>query len=168
MKKLTSILLSALLLLTLAACGGNGNGENGTGGGNKEAPDLNQYYEDFMASLGEENQPAMMDLDADMIGQVYPGLENIQTRQAVLKTAMISAVACEFALVELENESDAQTVADIFQARIDYQLEAGAYYPMTQESWEQAEIVTQGNVVALIVIQGEQDRAVEAFNQLFD
>lgn len=54
MKKLTSILLSMTLLLALAACGGNGGG-----GQNKEAPDLNKYYEDFMASLGADNQPAM-------------------------------------------------------------------------------------------------------------
>ena len=32
-------------------------------------------------------------------------------------------VAFEFALVELENEADAKAVADIFQARIDYQIE---------------------------------------------
>lgn len=58
MKKLTSILLSMTLILTLAACGGGGNG-----GQNKEAPDLNQYYEDFMASLGADNQPAMGDVE---------------------------------------------------------------------------------------------------------
>lgn len=38
---------------------------------------------------------------------------------------------------------------------------------MTLEGWEQAEIVTQGNVVALIVAQGSQDQAVDAFNALF-
>ena len=42
-----------------------------------------------------------------------------------------------------------------------------AVYPMTLEGWEQAEIVTQGNVVALIVAQGSQDQAVDAFNALF-
>ena len=161
MKKLTSIFLSALLLLALTACGG------GNGGQNKEAPDLNKYYEDFMASLGEDNQPAMMDVEAEQIAQIYPGLETYGTKQAVLKMAMISAVAYEFALVELEDASHVQEVVDIFQARIDYQVEAGAFYPMTQEGWEQAEIVTHGNVVALIVAQGDQARAVEAFNNLF-
>lgn len=115
MKKLTSILLSMTLILTLAACGGGGNG-----GQNKEAPDLNQYYEDFMASLGADNQPAMGDVEGEQLAAVYPGLENYATKQAVLKMAMISAVAFEFALVELENEADAKAVADIFQARIDY------------------------------------------------
>ena len=125
MKKLTSILLSMTLILTLAACGGGGNG-----GQNKEAPDLNQYYEDFMASLGADNQPAMGDVEGEQLAAVYPGLENYATKQAVLKMAMISAVAFEFALVELENEADAKAVADIFQARIYYQIENGAFYPM--------------------------------------
>lgn len=163
MKKLTSILLSVTLLLTLTACGGKG----GDGGQDQQAPDLNQYYEDFMASLGADNQPAMMDVEAEQIAQFYPGLESYGMKQTVLKTAMISAVAYEFALVELEDASHAQEVADIFQARIDYQIEAGAFYPMTLEGWEQAEIITHGNVVALIVAQGDQARAVEAFNSLF-
>ena len=103
MKKLTSILLSMTLILTLAACGGGGNG-----GQNKEAPDLNKYYEDFMASLGADNQPAMGDVEGEQLAAVYPGLENYAAKQSVLKMAMISAVAFEFALVELENEADAK------------------------------------------------------------
>ena len=159
MKKLISILLAMSLVLALAACGNDAPA--------KEAPDLNQYYEDFMATLPADDQPAMMDLEGDFVSQSYPGLENIQTRQRVLKAAMIAMVAYEFALVEVENASDAQAVADIFQARIDYQIENGAFYPMTLEGWENAEVITQGNVVALIVAQGSQEQAVEAFNQLF-
>ena len=163
MKKLLSILLSATLLLSLAACGSGGNDAADQ---TQEVPDLNQYYEDFMASLPEDDTPAMMDVEA---AQYYPGLENVQTKQCVLKAAMIAMVAYEFALVEVENASDAQTVRDIFQARIDYQIENGAFYPMTLEGWENAEIINQaqGNVVALIVAQGSQDQAVDAFNQLF-
>ena len=162
MKKVISILLAMSLVLTLAACGKGGNDAPA-----KEAPDLNKYYEDFMATLPADDQPAMMDLEGDFVSQSYPGLENIQTRQRVLKAAMIAMVAYEFALVEVENASDAQTVADIFQARVDYQIENGAFYPMTLEGWENAEVITQGNVVALIVAQGSQEQAVEAFNQLF-
>lgn len=163
MKRLTTFFLSLTLLLTLAACGGGG----GNAGQNKEAPDLNKYYEDFMASLGADGQPAMGDMMEEQIAQFYPGLENYATKQAVMKMAMISAVAYEFALVELESEADAKAVADIFQARIDYQIENGAFYPMTLEGWEQAKVVTQGNVAALIVAQGAQDQAVDAFNALF-
>ncbi|MBD5151140.1 MAG: DUF4358 domain-containing protein [Oscillibacter sp.] len=162
MKKVISILLAMSLMLALAACGKGGNDASA-----QEAPDLNKYYEDFMATLPADDQPAMMDLEGDFVSQSYPGLENIQTKQRVLKAAMIAMVAYEFALVEVENASDAQTVADIFQARIDYQIENGAFYPMTLEGWENAEVITQGNVVALIVAQGSQEQAVEAFNKLF-
>ena len=161
MKKLLSILLCAILLPALAACGGGG-GNNG-----QAAPDLNKYYEDFMATLGADNTPAMMDVEADFIPQVYPGLEDYELKQSVLKTPMISSVAFEIALVELADASKAQEVADIFQARIDYQVETGAYYPATVESWEKAQVITQGSVVALICAGSEQDQAVEAFNKLF-
>lgn len=162
MKKLTSICLTALLLLALAACGGGGNG-----GQSKEAPDLNKYYEDFMASLGADNQPAMMDVDADLIGQVYPGLETYGTKQAVLKMAAITAVPCEFALVEVDDAANAKAVADILQARVDAQVSGGAFYPETTAAWEKAQVITQGNVVALICAGEAQDQAVEAFNALF-
>ena len=162
MKKIICSLLGISLVLALAACGGKGNDAPA-----QEAPDLNQYYEDFMSTLDADNTPAMMDVEGDFIQQYYPGLENIPTKQSVLKTAMIAMVAYEFALVEVENAADAQTVADIFQARIDYQIENGAFYFMTQEGWEKAEIITHGNVVALITAQDAQDQAVEAFNKLF-
>lgn len=160
-RQLFALVLALVCVFTLAACGGE------PGGGTEEAPDLNQYYEDFMASLGEDNAPAMMDVDMQMLPQVYPGLETYGTKQLVLKMAAISAVPCEFALVELSDASDAQAVADIFQARIDAQIEGGAFYPMTVEGWEKAQIITHGAVVALICANEEQANAVEAFEKLF-
>lgn len=162
MKKLTSILLSMTLILTLAACGGGGNG-----GQNKEAPDLNKYYEDFMASLGADNQPAMGDVEGEQLAAVYPGLENYAAKQSVLKMAMISAVAFEFALVELENAADVQKAEEIFQARIDAQVQGGAFYPETIEGWKKAQVITKGSVVALISAGDSQSSAVEAFEKLF-
>lgn len=161
MKKLVIAALGAVLLLALAACGGKG-GEQA-----KDAPDLNQYYEDFMASLGADNTPAMMDVDADLIGQVYPGLEAYETKQSVLKTAAITSVPYEFALVELKDAANAQAAAGIFQARIDAQVNGGAFYPMTVEGWQKAEVITHGAVVALICAGEQQADAVSAFNALF-
>lgn len=159
MKKWISLLLGFSLLLVLTAC-------EKSGGSAGETPDLNQYYEDFLSTLGED-RPAMMPVEEDLLPQVYPGLEAYEFKQAVMETAMISTVACEFAVVELEDPSKAQEVADIFQARIDYQIETGAFYPMTLESWEKAEVITHGSVVALICAGDRQSQAVEAFNKLF-
>jgi len=162
MKKFLSAAFALSLVLILTACGGKG-GEQEPG----KSVDLNQYYEDFMASLGEDNTPAMMDLEGEMLEAYYPGLSGYAAKQSVLKTAMISSVAYEFALVELEKAEDVQAVADLFQARIDSQVNGGAFYPGTTADWENGRIITHGNVVALIVAGSEQDDAVAAFEKLF-
>lgn len=171
MKKIFALLLAFLLTLSLPACGnGNKNDGNDTSDQTQqqEAPDLSKFYEDFMASLGDD-APMMMDLteDSGLLDQFYPGLTGYGNKQIVVQGAAINVVAFEMALVELENAGDAQAVADIFQARIDSQIENGAFYPMTVESWENAKIITQGSVVALICAGDQQAQAEEAFNALF-
>lgn len=162
MKKMMAATLALVMLLALAACGGDNGGSSQT-----EAPDLTKYYEDFMASLGEGNAPAMSELMDETVEGLYPGLNDIATKQKLMQTAMISAVAYEFALVETESAEDAAKVQEIFQARKDAQVDGGAWYPETIESWEKGEIIVNGNVVALIVAGEQQAEAVEAFNALF-
>ena len=151
MKKLTALLLALTMALALAACGGETS---------QEAPDLNTVYEDFIASLDEV--PMMMDVTDDVVETFYPGLGDIELKQSVLVTAAISAVAYEIAMVECADSTDVETVQSIFQQRIDSQVEGGAMYPATVEAWEGAEILTSGNVVALIVAGQDQAAAVEA------
>lgn len=138
MKKIFTVLLAAALVLSLAACGSK------SGSPDQDAPDLNRYFEDFMSGLGEENAPAMMDLEGQYLEAAYPGLSAYQTKQCVVKAAAISSVPFEFALVELEKEADAKAVAEIFQARVDSQIAGGAFYPSTIEGWQKAAVITQG------------------------
>lgn len=161
MKKIFTVLLAVTVVLSLVACGSK------SGSPDQDAPDLNRYFEDFMSGLGEENAPAMMDLEGQYLEAAYPGLSAYQTKQCVVKAAAISSVPFEFALVELEKEADAKAVAEIFQARVDSQIAGGAFYPSTIEGWQKAAVITQGNVAALICANTEQDAAVEAFNALF-
>lgn len=161
MKKLTALLLTLTAVLSLAACGGR------QGDFDAKAPDLNQYYEDFMSTLGADNTPAMMDLEGEFLETFYPGLSGFKTRQLVVKAAAISSVPFEFALVELENAADVQKAEEIFQARIDAQVQGGAFYPETIEGWKKAQVITKGSVVALISAGDSQSSAVEAFEKLF-
>lgn len=164
MKKLMMVVLALTLLLSLAACGGN-NADQAT----VEAPDLNQYYKDFMASLDEDNAPAMTDAneDASYVDAFFPGLNDIELKQSVLQMATISATAFELDLVECADESDVETVKTIFQTRIDNQINGGAFYPETTAAWEKAEVLVNGNIVALIVAGEYQSDAVDTFNALF-
>ena len=163
MKKILTFVLAMTMVLSLAACGGKG-GETAA----KEAPDLTKYYEDFMTSLGTDNAPAMMELDAEMTEAFYTGLNEIETKQKLVQAAAMSAVAYEFALVETNSAEDAAKVAEIFNARKDAQVNGGAWYPETTAAWEKGEIITNGNVVALIVAGDQQADAVSAFNALFE
>jgi len=158
MKKLFAAALAMMMVLCLAACGGEKAAE---------APDLNAYYTAFEESLGADNTPATMDLEGELLEGMYPGIGEYTFKQSVFKAAAMMQVGYEFALVECENESDVEAVKGIFQARQDMQIEGGAFYPAVAESWQNGEIIVNGNVVALIVAGSEQASAVSAFNELF-
>lgn len=129
--------------------------------------DLAAFYEEIMAS-GGENAPAMMELTGESLDNYYPGLSDVKTNQRVVYMPMISAVACEIAMVECADPADADTVKAIFQTRIDAQVDGGAWYPDTIEGWKNnAKIVTNGSYVALFVIPEGLMDAASAFNGLF-
>lgn len=144
------------------------SGSSGGGEQTGDSPDLTKFYEDFMDSLGE-NAPAMMDAneDASYVDSFFPGLNDYELKQSVLQMAMISAVAFEIDLVECANENDVEAVKGIFQSRLDNQINGGAFYPEATETWEKGELLTNGNVVALIVAGDNQADAVARFNDLF-
>lgn len=160
LKKMIAAALALMMVFALAACG------SADGGQSSEAPDLQAYYDDFMASLGND-APMMMAIEGDMLEAAYPGLSAYTLKQSVLQMAGISAVAYEMALVETESETDAQAVKEIFEARVDSQIQGGAMYPATIEAWENASVIQNGNVVALILAGEDQTAAVDAFNALF-
>lgn len=128
--------------------------------------DLAAFYEQIVSSNADF--PAMMDLESEYMGDFYPGLNAVNLNQCVIYTPMMSAVACEIAMVECANAADVETVKKILQARIDYQVEGGAWYPETIDNWaNHSKIVVEGNYVGLFVIpEGMTDAAAE-FSKLF-
>ena len=115
----------------------------------------------------------MMQMDGEALEAFYPGLSAVKTKQCAAYTAMISAAVGEIALVEVENAADVQTVKDIFQARIDYQVgddqnPGGAWYPASIEGWKNgSRIVSNGNYIMLVALSEGADTVVNSFNALF-
>lgn len=171
-RTLSLILACALSLSLLAACGGGDKGaastpSGGAGSSSVQDPafgkDLTAFYNEIMAAA--EEGPMMMDLAADpeMLEAVYPGLSGVETKQLVVASPAMSAVAIEFAFAEVANAADVETVKNIFQARIDAQVAGGAWYPETIEGWQNnSEIVVIDNYVCLFVCP-EKDGMIDAF-----
>ena len=177
MKKLLSMILALTMVLTLAACGGEKAPEADAESG---AVDLTAFYNELAETYNwvdsegdpndfDEEAVVMMNLTAEpeFLENYYPGLSEIPTKQLIAQAPMISAVANEVVFVECENEEDAAKVTEILQNRVTVQVEGGAWYPETVEAWKQAQVITNGAFVGMIVAQGVQTEAVDAFNALF-
>lgn len=132
-----------------------------------QSVDLSAFYESQTTAYGEGNFPAMMALDGEALDVLYPGLSDLKPKQCLVYTPMITAVAAEYALVEVSSTDQVETVKSIFQSRIDYQVEQGAFYPATVEKWQNStRIVSNGNYVMLVCFD-RCDDAVSSFNALF-
>ena len=130
--------------------------------------DLNAFYLSQIETYGE-NFPATMNLceSTEMLDGFYPGLSAIDTKQMMIYQPMMGAVVCEIALVEVTNSADVDAVKAILQARIDTQVEGGAWYPESIEGWTNtSRVVANGNCVMMIAYS-ECDAVVSAFNGLF-
>ena len=129
--------------------------------------DLTAFYNDIMNAA--EEGPFMMDLaaDAELLEGMYPGLGDVETKQLVVASPAMSGVAVEFAFAEVANAADVETVKNIFQTRVDTQVDGGAWYPESIEGWKNnSRIAVNGNCVMMIAYS-ECDDVVEAFNALF-
>lgn len=128
--------------------------------------DLAAFYD---AVLSKYEMASMEDISgmADILDNFYAGLSGIATRQSLVCVAMMTGVVCEIALIEVSDVNDVEAVKAILQARIDYQIESGAFYPAAVDGWtNNSRIVTNGNYIMMIAHQ-DCDSIVSDFNALF-
>lgn len=146
---------------------GSSSADTGSQAPTDKSVDLSAFYDSQTTAYGEGNFPAMMALDGEALDAFYPGLSDLQPKQCLVYMPMITAVAAEYALVEVSSADQVETVKSIFQSRIDYQVEQGAFYPATVEKWQNStRIVSNGNYVMLVCFD-HCDDAVSSFNALF-
>ena len=157
MKKWICMLLAAMMVLSLAACGGNQNPqqENGTQQGdtqqNEQTVDLKQAAEDAIATLGDE-LPLFPVEDAAELEGLYPGLAAVETRQIVAYQPPVSGFGCELVMVEVASVADVETVRGILQQRVD-SMANDTTYPENTPAWKNNSAVTvNGNYVVMGVL----------------
>ena len=163
MKKfLTVTLASALLLAALLSCSG--------GKARKQADlsafarSLQEQYE-FAACLGEMDPDN--EHDKDTYERTFPGLLDLDLEQRINLIGMITLNNGEIGLAQAKNEEDAAKVKDIFQHRVDYMVETGAFYPGPVELWTNNSRIEVNGTCVLLVCAEECDAIVDAFNALF-
>ena len=148
MKKILSMLLVFLMLISLCGCGSE----------KKDAPEpgtaLDTFYQAIMDAQPEDVEELILfeEFNPDLIASFYPGLDRVELSQQVYYMPPIATHPCEIVLVEVKNDADVQTVAEIFQARIDMGAD-NTNYPESAAGWQlYAQVQQSGNFVCMIVL----------------
>lgn len=154
--------------------GGSSSSGSSSSGGSSSAPaskvDLQSFYD---TTVGKYEFSFMMEADSATLDNFFAGLSDLSlSQQVIYLCGMSPSPHGDFALVQVNDSKDVDTVKGILQARIDYMVgdgngPGGAFYPMEQTMWEEnARIASNGNYVMLIV-HPNCDDIVKEFNALF-
>jgi len=118
------------------------------------ATDLNAFVMHLADKHGENFAANANVVEFGMHNDLYPGIADVNTKQLAIYQPMMGAVVCEIALAEVADAADVDTVREIFQARIDAQVDGGAWYPESIEGWKNnSYVVAKGNFVMMIAWQ---------------
>jgi len=127
--------------------------------------DLATFYTDV---TGRYTMPMSMMLleDAELLENYFTGITAIDCKQRAIYFNMMTMNNGEIAMAEVKNSADAEKVKTIFQARVDYMVESGAFYAEATAMWENnARVVSVGNYV-LMVVSTDCDAIVSDFKAL--
>ena len=139
MKKITAILLCAVLLLSMAACGGEPAPE-------KKNVDLNAVYESFGASL-----PEMWVLDEDMMLNMF-GIKTEDCAQVITAIVSTGLNVDEVWLIEAKDAAALEQLKALAESRMKAKAdETVDYLPDQYVFVEKGVILTEGLYLALIV-----------------
>ncbi|WP_325199267.1 DUF4358 domain-containing protein [Oscillibacter sp.] len=161
MKKRAVWILAALLLLASGCGGGKDGGEAGAA-----EVSLSSLYAAMEESCGWE-EGYMTSVDGGLLEEYYPGLSGLSGKQLIVQVPAMSSDVNEIVLFQGETEEDGEKAAEILQARIDSQVEGGAWYPETLESWKSAKVLQEGAYAALIASGAHQEELEEQFSAQF-
>lgn len=142
----------------------NSGSNSGSDSGSTASVDLSAFYSNM---TGKYEFPSLQAFTGDVLESYYPGMGAVSTKQCLIMGSMLTMNNGEFCLVEVSSSKDVDTVKSIFQSRIDYMVNGGAWYPEPTEIWtNDSRVVSNGNYV-MMVVHPNCDDIVTAFNALF-
>ncbi len=166
MKKFLALLLALVMALSLVACGqkADTNGGSTTDGDTQtqtqtqtdtQSVDLRAAYDaaikQVQDELGDDAPVLLEETSADVLESIYPGIGKIEMKQAVYFLS-VTMTSCEVSMVEVANASDAETVRQIFQSRVDGMANDTEYVYEAAMWKNNATITVNGNYVVLEVL----------------
>lgn len=152
MKKITVLLLCALMLVSLVACGGESDAGNAASGNvvsdNTVTLDVTAAYEKLTQAA---TLPEMLELDAGMMLD-YCGIKEADVTAAKVLICADSLRTDEIWLIQAKDAAAADTIVKLAEKRLEKKGEESiTYSPEQYAVVEKAELLRQGNFVALIV-----------------
>ncbi len=169
MKRMIALCAAAALCLSLLSACGSKNEEEKQVDLDAFAQTIQENYEfsGFLERVDPKDEE-MGELMAQMLGNYYPGLTDLELEQLEIYMSMVSFSSGEFALAQAKSAEDAAKVKEIFQARIDAKTTEGPNnYPEEVELWQHnAKLADHGSYV-MLVCQENSAAIVEEFNALF-
>lgn len=157
MKKITTLLLALLMMFSLAACGGSGDG-----GSNKDV-DLSAVYTDISDKV---TLPEMIPLDTDRLMSFY-GIDKADVKQFVAYVSAVSVKVDEVVMFEAVDGEAAGRIKTALQTRYDSQYSANQnYLPDQAAIIQDCEVSQNGNYVRMF-ISPDADTMVSVYEEAF-
>ena len=153
MKKMMTLVL-ALMMLMLAACGGNADqttvADNAAGEAGYKNDVAVSAIRDAVAAVYGENYLATMALDAEMLEMSY-GITADMYEEFVAEVPMMSAHVDTLIVVKAKADK-VETVKAALEAYRKDQVENGFHYPMNVPKVQASEVVVYGDYVVYIML----------------
>lgn len=142
MKKLLCMVLCAMLVLSLVACGKP----------QAKEVDLAAVAAEEIAVIESSGEVLFPEENPEVIESLYPGLTAVETKQLVVYLPPIIGFPCEIVMVEAAAEEDAEAICVILQNRINAAAD-DTTYPENAEGWKnRAEVYRNGSFVVMTAL----------------
>ncbi|MDQ0112486.1 DUF4358 domain-containing protein [Paenibacillus harenae] len=177
MKKMyMALLLTIVLGLMLTACSGGNGGKNNSANNESnntqqedKVTEPTQTTKEMMdAMLATIEPPALMELQGDMLAQMYY-LDAALLDQYTIMTPMMNIKTNEVAIIKVKDAKDVPAVEEAIKKRAgDVQKQFETYLQDQYENAKNYKLVTKGKYVLFVISDSaEADKLVAEFETFF-